>query len=120
MKTNCLALIVPGRLTEPVRTAAVEPSLENLQVLVEGNVEAITYANWHAYINDDGRGLPENIRAEVLIREAGLQIGEAFSGTAVFLGHQCHRGEADVPGRLIALAEHLFTNSLAGVCLQKR
>ena len=115
MRTTCTALIVPARLSQPVRVETVDATLTTLQILVEGNVEAITSGDWHVYMNDEGNfiKLPGNGRAEVLIREAGVHLEDTFSGTAVFLGHGRHGDKADAPGHLIRLAERLFDTELA-------
>ena len=115
MRTTCTALIVPARLSQPVRVVDIEPTMATLQNLVEGTVEAITSTDWHVYLNDEGDAisLPGNGRAEVLIREAGLYLEDTFSGTAVFLGHGRHVNRTDAPERLIRLAEQLFDTPLA-------
>jgi hypothetical protein len=115
MRTTSTALIVPACLSQPARVETFDTALTTLQTLVEGNVEAITGVDWHVYRNDEGKfiRLPQNMRAEVLIREAGVYLEDAFSGTAVFLGHGDHGDEADAPGHLIRLAERLFDTPLA-------
>lgn len=113
MNTTYNALIVPARLTHPVRIETVSTDMAALQKLVAGNIESITGADWHAYLNDAGNRLPLNARAEVLIREAGVHIEDAFNGTAVFLGHGRGGGELDAPRHLIRLAEQLFDSRLA-------
>jgi len=115
VRTTCTALIVPARLSQPVRVETIDPTLGELQNLVEGNVEAITGSDWHVYLNDEGNviNLPGNGRAEVLIREAGVYLEDTFNGTAVFLGHGRHSARADAPGHLIRLAERLFDTALA-------
>ena len=115
MRTTCTALIVPARLSQPVRVEAIDATLATLQDLVEGNVEAITSRDWHVYLNDEGDAisLPGNGRAEVLIREAGLHFEDTFNGTAVFLGHGRHVSRTDAPEHLIRLAEQLFDTALA-------
>ncbi|WP_251042329.1 hypothetical protein [Arthrobacter sp. ISL-69] len=81
------ALIVPARLTQPVRIETVDTGTAALQKLVAGNIESMTGADWHVYLNDGANRMPPNVRAEVLIREAGVYLEDAFNGTAVFLGH---------------------------------
>jgi hypothetical protein len=116
MSTTCTALIVPVRLSQPVRTDTIDASLPTLQNLVEGNIEAITRGDWHAYLNEEGKiiNLPANIRAGHLIRETGLYVTDIFCGTVVFLGQDAHGEEADVPDFLIGLAEELFDTRLSG------
>jgi Domain of unknown function (DUF3846) len=114
MSSTCTALIVPARLSQPVRAETLDARLPTLQALVEGNIEAITRGDWHAYLNDEGKilSLPPNIRAGHLIRETGLYLTDVFCGTVVFLGHGDHGDEADAPDYLIGLAEELFDTCL--------
>ncbi|MDE8669587.1 DUF3846 domain-containing protein [Pseudarthrobacter sp. H3Y2-7] len=113
MKTTFNALIVPAHLTQPVRIEIVDTEMEALQKLVEGNIESLTSKDWHVYLNDEGSRLPQNVRAEVLAREAGISLDDTLNGTAVFLGHGGRRSESDAPGHLIRLAEQLFDAPLA-------
>lgn len=110
MSTTCTALIVPARLSQPVHIQRIDASLNTLQALVEGNIEAITRGDWHAYLNDEGKiiNLPPNLRAGHLLRETGLYLADIFCGNVVFLGE-----EADTPEYLIRLAEQLFDTELA-------
>ncbi|WP_224047782.1 DUF3846 domain-containing protein [Arthrobacter sp. NicSoilB4] len=114
LQTN-RALIIPARLSHPVRVEEIDTSLATRQALVEGNVGAITGTGWHIYLNDEADfiPLPLNARAEVLIREAGLHLEETVSGTVVFLGHGNNGDEADAPAHLLRLAERLFDTALA-------
>ncbi|WP_427006008.1 DUF3846 domain-containing protein [Pseudarthrobacter sp. H2] len=113
MNTTYNALIVPAHLTQPVRIETVDTDMPALQKLVAGNFESITSRDWHVYLNDEGNRLPQNVRAEVLIREAGVYLDDAFNGTAVFLGHGSRGDESDAPRHLIRLAEQLFDLPLA-------
>jgi len=113
MITTYIALIVPARLTQPVRIECVDAGVDVLQDLVAGNVESISGRGWHVYVNDHGSRLPQNDRAEVLIREAGIDLDGSLDGPAVFLGHGPRGEEADVPTGLIRLAEQLFDLPLA-------
>ena len=115
MRQTRNALIIPARLSHPLRIDEIDNSLATRQTLVEGNVGAITCMDWHVYLNDEAEfiPLPLNARAEVLIREAGLHLEETVSGTAVFLGHGTNGDEADVPAHLLRLAERLFDTALA-------
>jgi hypothetical protein len=115
MSTTCTALIVPARLSQPVRIETIDASLATLQTLVEGNIEAITRGDWHAYLNDEGKiiNLPPNIRAGHLLRETGLYLADIFCGNVIFLGEGDHGDEADTPEYLIRLAEQLFDTELA-------
>jgi hypothetical protein len=115
MSTTCIALIVPDQLSQPVRVESLEPSLENLQRLVGGDVESVARGDWHIYFNSAGRinNLPPNLRASQLMHECGLDLADAARGTAVFLGHAGHGAEADVPGYLIRRATTFFGAPLA-------
>jgi uncharacterized protein DUF3846 len=115
MSTTCTALIVPARLSQPVRIETLDTSLATLQTLVGGDIEAVTRGDWHVYLNAEGKiiNLPANIRAGHLMIEAGLDLVDIFCGTAVFLGHNGHGDEADAPDHLIRLAEQLFDVRLA-------
>ena len=89
MNTTYDALIVPAQLTRPVRMERVDIDVDVLQELVgEGDVRSpLRQQDWHVYLNDEGSRLPQNDRAEVLMREAGTNVDDALYGTAVFLGH---------------------------------
>lgn len=115
MRAKRIALVIPASLSQPVRVEKINTALAARQILVEGNVGAITSKDWHVYLNDEADfiPLPLNARAEVLIREAGLHLEETVSGTAVFLGHEDNGGEADAPAHLLQLAERLFGAALA-------
>ncbi|HEX9228320.1 MAG TPA: DUF3846 domain-containing protein [Arthrobacter sp.] len=115
MRQLCTALIIPARISHPIRVQQIDNSLTTRQALVEGNVGAITSKDWHVYLNDEADliPLPLNARAEVLIREAGLHLEETLRGTAVFLGHGNNGDEADAPAHLLRLAERLFDTALA-------
>ncbi|HSL36752.1 MAG TPA: hypothetical protein VK883_07990 [Arthrobacter sp.] len=115
MRAKRIALVIPANLSQPVRVEKINTALAARQILVEGNVGAITSKDWHVYLNDEADfiPLPLNARAEVLIREAGLHLEETVSGTAVFLGHEDDGDEADAPAHLLQLAERLFGTPLA-------
>lgn len=115
MRAKRIALVIPANLSQPVRVEKINTTLAARQILVEGNVGAITSKDWHVYLNDEADfiPLPLNARAEVLIREAGLHLEETVSGTAVFLGHEDDGDEADAPAHLLQLAERLFGTPLA-------
>lgn len=110
MKSNYTALIIPARISEPVRVDSVEPGLRTLHRLVGGDIEAVTRGDWHVYLNADGvlANLPPNLRAAQLMYDCGLDLSGAARGTAVFLGRGDHGGDADVPQHLIRLAEDVF------------
>lgn len=115
MRALHVALIVPAHLTHPIRAEKIDATLVSRQILVEGNVGAFTSKDWHVYLNDEADyiPLPVNVRAEVLIREAGLHLEETIRGIAVFLGHRGNGDEADAPAHLLQMAERLFDTALA-------
>jgi hypothetical protein len=108
MNTSCNALVVPARLAYPVHIKAVELDLAALQRMAAGDVGLITGGDWHAYLDREANRIAQNLRAEVLIREAGIDVGNALHGTALFRGHGNPGEEADAPRHLIRLAERLF------------
>jgi hypothetical protein len=115
MRALHVALIIPAHLTHPVRAEKIATTLVSRQILVQGSVGAFTSKDWHVYLNDEADyiPLPVNVRAEVLIREAGLHLEETIRGTAVFIGHRGNGDEADAPAHLLQMAERLFDTALA-------
>ncbi|MET3934353.1 hypothetical protein [Arthrobacter sp. OAP107] len=114
MHTPCNALVVPARLAHPVHIKAVELDTTTLQRVANGEVGVIAGRAWHVYLDSEAnRMAAQNLRAEVLIRETGINVEETLHGTALFLGHGCSGEEADVPRHLIRLAEQLFDMPLA-------
>jgi hypothetical protein len=110
MNNTYAALIIPARITEPVRIEPIEAGLEKLQDLVGGDIESVTRGDWHVYLNAEGmlRNLPSNVRAAQLMYECGLDLAGAARGQAVFLGVADHGREDDVPEHLIRRAKELF------------
>lgn len=115
MSTTCIALVIPARLGEALRTMPLEATTDTLQRLVGGHLESVSRGDWHVYLNAEGHimNLPPNIRAAQLIREAGLDLSDAARGTAVFLGRTERGGEADVPEHLLRRAAEMFGSPLA-------
>jgi len=115
LRPTRIALIIPYRLSQPIRVEKIDTRLVALQSLVEGNFGVINFNDWHVYLNDEADfiPLPLNLRAEVLLREAGLHLEETVSGNAVFLGHGRNGEETDPPAHLLLLAERLFDTALA-------
>lgn len=113
MNTSFIALIVPARLAHPVHIRPVELDMAVLQRVAGGEKGHIASTDWHVYLDHEGRGTAENMRAEVLLREAGVDLDGTVHGTAVFLGHGSSGEEADAPRSLIRLAEQLFDLPLA-------
>ncbi|UZX04676.1 hypothetical protein F8G81_20285 [Arthrobacter sp. CDRTa11] len=113
MIISCNALVVPARLSHPVHLKPVEIDLPALQRVAAGEVGLITGQTWHVYLDNDGRRTSPNMRAEVLIREAGVDLEDTVHGTAIFLGRRNGGEDTDAPHHLIRLAEELFDVPLA-------
>lgn len=115
MNTPCTALIIPDQLNQPVRLEPLDPTLENLQRLVGGDVESVVRGDWHVYFNSFCRinDLPPNLRASQLMHESGLDLADVARGTVVFLGHGLHGAETDVPEYLVRRAAAVFGAPLA-------
>ena len=115
MRNTCKALIVPARISEPVRVENLEPDLRTLQSLVGGGIESVTRGDWHVYLNADGviANLPRNLRAAQLMHDCGLDLADVARGTAVFFGQGAHGGESDVPRHMVRRAEQLCDTTLA-------
>lgn len=113
MNTSFNALVVPVRLTHPVHIRAVALDMAALQRVAAGEVGLIAGRDWHVYLSNQGTRSSPNVRAEVLIREAGVDLDHPVHGTAMFLGSGGRGEEADVPRHLIRLAEQLFDLPLA-------
>jgi hypothetical protein len=88
MITSCKALVVPARLSHPVHIKPVELDLPALQRVAAGEIGFIVGQTWHVYLDNDGSRNAQNMRAEVLIREAGVDLEDTVHGTAIFLGHR--------------------------------
>ena len=113
MNTSFKALVVPAPLAHPLHILPVELDLAALRRVAAGDIGHIAGTDWHAYLDSEGIKYAENLRAEVLIREAGVDVEATIHGTALFLG-QAESGEhADAPRHLIRLAEQLFDMPLA-------
>ena len=110
MTNRCTALIIPARISEPVRVETIETDQRTLQRLVGGDLETVTRGDWHVYLNAEGviANLPVNVRAAQMMYDCGLDLSGAARGTAVLLGHGGHGEDADVPEHLVRLAEEFF------------
>jgi hypothetical protein len=108
--STCTALIIPADGREPARVETIDASLENLQALVAGNIEAVSGDDWHFYLNEEGKmlNLEPNRRATHLVLEATGALADVYCGNAVFLGDTVTGDEGDVPEDLINLAQQLF------------
>jgi hypothetical protein len=107
------ALIIPASLAYPVHIKCVELDITVRLRVLQGGIGFISAVDWCAYLDNGGIRSAENVRAEVLIREAGVEIEETIHGTATFLGHLSPGEESDPPRHLIRLAEQLFDMPLA-------
>lgn len=113
MNTSFNALVVPARLVHPVHLRPLDLDATALQRVASGDIGYVAGSDWRAYLNNDGRLAFPNMRAEVLIREAGVELDETIHGTAMFLGLGSPGEETDAPRHLIRLAEQLFDLPLA-------
>ena len=113
MNISCNALVVPARLSHPVHLKPLDLDATALQRVAAGEIGYIAGRGWRAYLNNDGSRSFPNLRAEVLIREAGVELDEPIHGTALLLGYVDPGEETDAPRHLISLAEQLFDMPLA-------
>ncbi|WP_066289790.1 hypothetical protein [Arthrobacter sp. B6] len=113
MNTSFNALVVPARLAHPVHMRPVELDMAALQRVAAGEIGFIASRDWHVYLDHDGNRTAQNMRAEILIREAGVDLDGTVHGTAIFLGRRNGGEDADAPHHLVRLAEQLFDLPLA-------
>ena len=113
MNISCNALVVPARLSHPVHLKPLDLDATALQRVAAGEIGYIAGRGWRAYLNNDGSRSFPNLRAEVLIREAGVELDHPIHGTALLLGYVDPGDETDAPRHLISLAEQLFDIPLA-------
>lgn len=113
MNHSYSALVVPARLAHPVHIKPVEMDMAAIQRVATGDIRLITGRDWRAYLDSTGTQSSPNVRAEVLIREAGIHLDATIHGTAMFLGQGSRGEETDAPRSLIRLAEQLFDMQLA-------
>ncbi|SDQ03492.1 DUF3846 domain-containing protein [Arthrobacter crystallopoietes] len=108
--STCTALIIPADLNDRARVETIDAGLGTLQTLVAGNIEAVSGDDWHFYLNEEGKilHLAPNCRAAMLVLEETGVLADVYCGNVVFLGETGDGDEADVPGRLIDLAQQLF------------
>ncbi|GGI01927.1 hypothetical protein ACFFGR_02000 [Arthrobacter liuii] len=108
MTTSHHALVVPTRLTQPVHIRTIDLDETAFQKIASGGVGLLAGTDWQVYLDNRSNAMVTNPRAEVLIREAGVDVDGTIQGTALFLGRGNPDGECDAPRRLIRLAEQLF------------
>lgn len=86
MRTIYTALIIPARVSEPVRVEPIEPGLRTLQGLVGGDIEAVTRGDWHVYLNAEGvvACIPLNLRAAQLMYDCGIDLSGVAGGAPSF------------------------------------
>ena len=113
MNISCNALVVPARLSHPVHLKPLDLDATALQRVAAGEIGYIAGRGWRAYLNNDGSRSFPNLRADVLIREAGVELDSTIHGTALLLGYVDTGEETDAPHHLISLAEQLFDMPLA-------
>lgn len=113
MNHSYSALVVPARLAHPVHIRPVEIDMAAIQRVAAGDVGFIAGRDWRVYLDNTGTQSSPNLRAEVLIREAGIDLDATIHATAMFLGQGSRGEETDAPRSLIRLAEQLFDMQLA-------
>jgi len=113
MMTSHNALVVPTRLTQPVHIRPIDLDETAFQKIASGGIGVLAGTDWHVYLDSQANSPTMNPRAEVLIREAGVDLDGTIQGTALFLGRDRVDGECDAPRHLIRLAEQLFDMPLA-------
>lgn len=115
MTSTCTALIVPARVSEPVRIEILKPDMRTLRSLVGGEIQSVARGDWHVFLNAEGviADLPPNLRAVQLMLDCGLDLADVARGTAVFFGQDDHGEESDVPGHMVRRAEQLWDTRLA-------
>ena len=111
--TSHNALVVPTRLTQPVHLRPIDFDETAFQKIASGGIGHIAGMDWRVYLDSPTHTLATNPRAEVLIREAGINLDGTIQGTALFLGRGPSDGECDAPRHLIRLAVQLFDLPLA-------
>lgn len=115
MSTVRALVVHPDGSPEVVST---EPTLENLQSLVGGDIEPITpvdgpLRNWHAYADEDGKykNRSYNRNATVLLGRlgwlGGVFGGDFVVGTVVLLG-DAGSEEADLPDDVLDAAKDFY------------
>jgi len=113
MMTSHNALVVPTRLTQPVHIRPIDLDETAFHKIASGGIGLLAGTDWHVYLDSSAASPTTNPRAEVLIREAGIELDGTIQGTALFLGRDRVDGECDAPRHLIRLAEQLFDMPLA-------
>ncbi len=80
-------------------------SLQALQQLVGGYIEAVSGDDWTLYLNEEGKlqGLPVNRTATLFLNELipGFAQRDVLVGTVVFVGADGRGGSADVPASIL-------------------
>jgi hypothetical protein len=74
----------------PAEVRDIDPTLDTLQGLVGGNIQAISGPGWTAYLNEEGKllGLPGNAVATALAARLGwiYLFGDLLVGPVIFCG----------------------------------
>ncbi|ACL41287.1 conserved hypothetical protein [Pseudarthrobacter chlorophenolicus A6] len=107
------ALVIPARLNHPVHIRPLQLDAASRQRVAAGEVAVLAGKDWRAYLSNESGRTFHNVRAEVLLREAGVDVESTIHGTVTFLGQAEPWEETDAPRHLIRLAEQLFDMPLA-------
>lgn len=113
MSTFRSALVIPARLAHPVHIRPLELDAASQQRVAAGEVAVLAGHDWRAFLSNESGRIYHNVRAEVLLREAGMDVDSTIHGTVTFLGNAEPGEAADAPRHLIRLAEQLFDMPLA-------
>jgi hypothetical protein len=104
MPSIITALHVPAELDQPVRLVKIAPTLDTLQSLVGGYIEAVTRDGVAAYINDEGKhmGLPTNARATSYMLDARMIFPfDLVVGDLVLVGVDADGMDTDIPAAAV-------------------
>ena len=104
MDKTITALLVPADQALPVRTIEIAPTLDTLQSLVGGYLEAVTRDRVAAYLNEEGKylGVPTNPRATAYMLQARMIFPfDVIAGDLVLIGIDADGRDSDVPPAVV-------------------
>lgn len=83
MRQKNTALIIPACLNVRISLEGIEASPAGLHILVGGTFDALSFGDWHVFLNDEADviPLPANMRAEILSSRngSGVQSGSGWN-----------------------------------------
>lgn len=88
MTSTYKALVIPADGKVELRTVA-DDSVEAMQSLVGGYVEAVGFEHGYLFLDEDGisKGLSANPRAMALFPRLGMSLHSPLLGDVAFVGH---------------------------------